>query len=153
MVSHLATSRSARQEWNPSQPPRRRSAARPLTAAAARRTRSPRSPPTRPARPLRDALAAGRSPTLVAGGLDRTLLRFRVAGLTGRPARAVLRLRVTDPTFESVQVRTVPAFAEDAATPAILVPSLFAVGEGRGAEGRARGRSGTSRARWAATAT
>ena len=30
--------------------------------------------------PLRDALAAGRSPTLVAGGLDRTLLRFRVAG-------------------------------------------------------------------------
>jgi hypothetical protein len=77
--------------------------------------------------PLRDALAAGRSATLVAGGLDRTLLRFRVAGLTARPARAVLRLRVTDPTFESVQVRTVPAFAEDAATPAILVPSLFAV--------------------------
>jgi len=77
--------------------------------------------------PLRDALAAGRSPTLVAGGLDRTLLRFRVAGLTARPARAVLRLRVTDPSFERVQVRTVPAFAEDAATPAILVPSLFAV--------------------------
>ncbi len=77
--------------------------------------------------PLRDALSAGRSPTLVAGGLDRTLLRFRVAGLSARPARAVLRLRVTDPTFEGVQVRTVPAFAEDAATPAILLPSLFAV--------------------------
>ncbi len=77
--------------------------------------------------PLRDALAAGRSPTLLAGGLDRTLLRFRVAGLSARPARAVLRLRVTDATFESVQVRTVPAFAEDAATPAILLPSLFAM--------------------------
>ncbi len=77
--------------------------------------------------PLRDALAAGRSPVLVAGGVDRTLLRFRVAGLSARPTRAILRLRVTDPTFESVQVRTVPAFAEDAATPAILVPGLFAV--------------------------
>jgi hypothetical protein len=77
--------------------------------------------------PLRDALAAGRSPVLTAGGLDRALLRFRVAGLSGRPARALLRLRVTDPTLESVQVRTVPAFAEDAATPALLLPSLFAV--------------------------
>ena len=83
--------------------------------------------------PLRDALGAGRSPSLLAGGLDRTLLRFRVAGLSGRPARAVLRLRVTDPTFESLQVRTVPAFAEDAATPAILLPSLFAIARGSGA--------------------
>jgi hypothetical protein len=83
--------------------------------------------------PLRDALAAGRAPSLVAGGLDRTLLRFRVAGLSGPPARAVLRLRVTDPTLESLQVRTVPAFAEDAATPAILIPSLFAIARGSGA--------------------
>lgn len=84
--------------------------------------------------PLRDALTAGRSPTLLAGGVNRTLLRFRVAGLSGRPARAVLRLRVTDPTFESVQVRTVPAFTEDAAAPALLVPSLFAVAKVRGAQ-------------------
>jgi len=33
----------------------------------------------------------------------------------------VLRLRVIDPTSEGLQVRTVPAFAEDAATPAILL--------------------------------
>jgi hypothetical protein len=84
--------------------------------------------------PLRDALTSGRSASLVAGGLDRTLLRFRVAGLTGKPARAVLRLRVTDPTSESLQVRTVPAFAEDAATPAILLPSLFAVATAVGAQ-------------------
>lgn len=83
--------------------------------------------------PLGDAAAAGRSPTLVAGGLSRTLLRFRVSGLTAKPARAILRLRITDPTFESLQVRTVPAFAEDAATPAILVPSLFAIARGSGA--------------------
>lgn len=83
--------------------------------------------------PLGDAAAAGRSPTLVAGGLSRTLLRFRAAGLAGRPARAVLRLRVTDPTIESLQVRTVTAFAEDAATPAILIPSLFAIAQSSGA--------------------
>ncbi|MBW3608128.1 MAG: hypothetical protein KY463_07190 [Actinobacteria bacterium] len=62
------------------------------------------------------------------------MLRFRVAGLSGRPARAVLRLRVTDPTFESLQVRTVPAFAEDAASPLILLPSLFAVAKVAGAQ-------------------
>ena len=84
--------------------------------------------------PLRDALTSGRSPSLVAGGLDRTLLRFRVGGLTGKPSRAVLRLYVIDPTWESLQVRTVPAFAEDAATPAILVPSLFAVATAAGAQ-------------------
>ena len=83
--------------------------------------------------PLGDALAAGRSHALVAGGLSRTLLRFRVAGLSGAPARAVLRLRVTDPTIEGLQVRTVPAFAEDAATPGILIPSLFAIAQGSGA--------------------
>jgi hypothetical protein len=83
--------------------------------------------------PLGDALAAGRSPTLVAGGLSRTLLRFRVAGLAAKPARAVLHLRVTDPTIEGLQVRTVPAFAEDAATPAILAPGLFAIARGAGA--------------------
>lgn len=84
--------------------------------------------------PLRDALTAGRSASLVAGGLDRTLLRFRIAGLPGRPARAVLRLRVTDPTFETLRVRTVPAFAEDASRPALLLPSLFHVAKTRGAK-------------------
>ena len=82
--------------------------------------------------PLRDALGAGRSPTLVAGVLDRTLLRFRVAGLRRRPRGAAPV--VIDPTSESVQVRTVPAFAEDAATPAILLPSLFAVAKAAGAQ-------------------
>lgn len=84
--------------------------------------------------PLRDAPTAGRSATLLAGGIDRALLRFRVAGLPGRPARAVLRLRVTDPTFEALQVRTVPSFEEDAAIPAILLPSLFPVAKIRGAK-------------------
>ncbi|HEV2774247.1 MAG TPA: hypothetical protein VGV90_01520, partial [Solirubrobacteraceae bacterium] len=83
--------------------------------------------------PLTDAAAAGVGPTLVAGGLSRTQLRFRVAGLSVKPARALLRLRITDPTLESLQVRAVPAFAEDAATPAILIPSRFAIARGSGA--------------------
>jgi hypothetical protein len=71
--------------------------------------------------PLRDPLAAGRAPTLVAGGLDRTLLRFAVKGIGGPPARAVLRLRVTDPTFESLAVRVLPAgFGELDGTPSLL---------------------------------
>ena len=78
--------------------------------------------------PTGDPLAAGRSPTLTAGLLDRTLLRFVVRGLTGAPARAVLRLKVTDPTIEGVGVRVIPpAFAEDARTPALLVAPLFAI--------------------------
>ena len=47
----------------------------------------------------------------------------------------MLRLRVTDPTSESLQVRTVPAFDEDAATPPLLLPSLFAIARIRGAQG------------------
>ncbi len=53
---------------------------------------------------IRDPLLAGRAPTLVAGGLDRTLLRFHVKGLGAAPAKAVLRMRVTDPSFEWVAV-------------------------------------------------
>ncbi|MEY2514327.1 MAG: hypothetical protein QOJ89_1685 [bacterium] len=84
---------------------------------------------------LRDPLAAGRSPALVAGGLDRTLLRFRVHGLSGRPARALLRLRVTDGTFEGVQVRLLPsAFGEDDRTPTLLLPDLAAIAKVAGAK-------------------
>ena len=84
---------------------------------------------------LRDPLVAGRSPVLVAGGLDRTLLRFRVRGLSGAPARALLRLRVTDPTFESVQVRVLPsAFGEDDRTPTLLLPNLAAIAKVAGAQ-------------------
>ena len=83
---------------------------------------------------VRDPLVAGRSPVLVAGGLDRTLLRFRVRGLSGRPARALLRLRVTDPTFESLQVRALPsAFGEDDRAPTLLLPSLAAIAKVAGA--------------------
>lgn len=78
--------------------------------------------------PLRDPLAAGRAPTLVAGGLDRTLLRFVVKGLGGPPARAVLRLRVTDPTFETLAVRVLPAgFGEVDGTPSLLAPALVPI--------------------------
>ncbi|MEA2217999.1 MAG: hypothetical protein QOJ35_625, partial [Solirubrobacteraceae bacterium] len=77
---------------------------------------------------VRDQLAAGRSATLVAGGLDRTLLRFVVKGIGGPPARAVLRMRVTDPSIETVAVRVLPpAFGEDDATPSLLVPALTAI--------------------------
>jgi hypothetical protein len=78
--------------------------------------------------PLGDPLAAGQSPSLGAGLLDRTLLRFDVRGLGGPPSRAILRLRVTDPTIESVGVRVIPpAFEEDARTPALLIAPLFAM--------------------------
>jgi hypothetical protein len=78
--------------------------------------------------PLGDPVAAGRSPSIGAGLLDRTLLRFSVRGIGGPPARAVLRLRVTDPTIENVGVRVIPpAFEEDARTPALLLAPLFAL--------------------------
>ncbi len=68
-----------------------------------------------------DALAAGRSPSLQASAFTQTVLRFRVAGLAGPPAHAVLRLRVTAPTVETLAVRVVaPAFGEDDGTPAQL---------------------------------
>ena len=54
-----------------------------------------------------DAVTAGRSTSLVAGAFQQTLLRFRVAGLSGPPARAVLRLRVTAPTSEGLAVRVI----------------------------------------------
>ena len=70
---------------------------------------------------LRDPLSAGRGAGLVAGGLDRTLLRFSVRGLGGRAERAVLRLRVTDATVENLAVRvTSPRFGEDDGTPLLL---------------------------------
>jgi hypothetical protein len=76
----------------------------------------------------RDPLLAGRSTSLVAGGVDQTLLRFNVRGLGGPPARAVLRLRVTDPTIENLAVRVLPpAFGEDDGTPAQLVPEPTAI--------------------------
>lgn len=82
----------------------------------------------------RDPLVAGRSATLVAGGLDRTLVRFTVSGLGEPPARAVLRLRVTDPTVESLAVRTLPpTFAEDARSPILLQPDLRVVARIAGA--------------------
>ena len=78
--------------------------------------------------PLGDAVAAGRSPSVGAGLLDRTLLRFAVRGLSGPPSRAVLRMRVTDPTIENVGVRVIsPVFEEDARTPALLIAPLFAM--------------------------
>ena len=96
---------------------------------------------------VRDPLAAGRSPALVAGGLDRTLLRFEVKGVGGPPARAVLRMRVTDPSIETVAVRVLPpGFAEDAATPALLLPALLRDRARHGRRAPERGRSGTSRA-------
>jgi hypothetical protein len=77
---------------------------------------------------IRDPLLAGSAPTLVAGGLDRTLLRFHVKGLSAAPAKAVLRLRVSDPSFEAVGVRVLPpAFGEDDRTPSLLLPELTAL--------------------------
>ena len=77
--------------------------------------------------PLSDPLANGRSTVLVAGGLSRTLVRFRVQGIGGAPSRAILRLRVTDATTEGLQVRTSPAFTEDDGQPALLLSPLFAL--------------------------
>ena len=75
-----------------------------------------------------EPLVAGRSGTLVAGGLERTLLRFSVRGLSGAPARAVLRLRVTDATTETLSVRVVaPGFGEDDGTPLLALPAPVAV--------------------------
>ncbi|HVF77283.1 MAG TPA: hypothetical protein VNA28_03215 [Solirubrobacteraceae bacterium] len=70
---------------------------------------------------------AGRNTSLTAGNGNETLLRFRVQGLGGAPARAVLRLRVTDPTTGSLAVRAFPsAFAEDEATAAQPGPTVIA---------------------------
>ena len=78
--------------------------------------------------PLSDPLVQGRSTSVAAGVLDRTLLRFVVKGLTGAPTRAVLRMRVTDPTIENVGVRVIPpAFGEDDGTPSLQLAPLFAI--------------------------
>ncbi|MDX6677914.1 MAG: hypothetical protein QOE31_1966 [Solirubrobacteraceae bacterium] len=70
-----------------------------------------------------DPLVAGRSTTIRAGGADQALLRFRVQGLGAPPATAILRLRVTDATVESLAVRALPpVFGEDDGTPAPLAP-------------------------------
>ncbi|MEA2241206.1 MAG: hypothetical protein QOD24_762 [Solirubrobacteraceae bacterium] len=72
-----------------------------------------------------DPLVAGRSTTIRAGGADQALLRFHVEGLGAPPATAVLRLRVTDATFESVAVRALPpVFGEDDGTPVQLAPEV-----------------------------
>ena len=72
---------------------------------------------------------------LVAGGIDRTLLRFVVKGVGGPPARAILRLRVTDPTIEGLAVRVLPpAFGEDDGTPALLLPGLLPIARGGGGQ-------------------
>ncbi|MEA2155453.1 MAG: hypothetical protein QOE11_1593 [Solirubrobacteraceae bacterium] len=82
-----------------------------------------------------DPLAAGRATSLVAGGGSQTLLRFRVHGLGGAPARAVLRLHVTDATVESLAVRALPpAFGEDDGTPAQLAPGPTAISSAFGAQ-------------------
>jgi hypothetical protein len=66
-----------------------------------------------------DPPAQGASTTLTAGGGKQTLLRFRVQGVGGAPARAVLRLRVTEQTNATLAVRAFPsAFGEDAGTTA-----------------------------------
>ncbi len=84
--------------------------------------------------PAGDPLAAGRSTSLNAGGGDRTLLRFAVRGLSGPPARAVLRLRVTAPTIESLAVRAIaPTFGEDDGTPADPAPAPTVIGSVAGA--------------------
>ena len=78
--------------------------------------------------PIGDPLAAGRSTSVGAGTLDRVLLRFTVRGLSGAPSRAILRMRVTDPTIESVGVRVIPpGFTEDDRVPAVLIAPLFAI--------------------------
>lgn len=84
---------------------------------------------------LRDPPTAGRSTGLVAGGLDRTLLRFNVRGLSGPAARAVLRLRVTDPTTETLAVRVIsPRFGEDDGTPLLLTTEPTPVAKVSGAK-------------------
>lgn len=81
-----------------------------------------------------DPLTAGRSASLSAGGGNETLLRFRVHGLGRTPARAVLRLRVTNATFESLAVRVLPpVFGEDDGTPAQLAPQPTAIASVPGA--------------------
>jgi hypothetical protein len=88
--------------------------------------------------PSGNAAALGKSPTLVVGGgLNQTvaILRFRVHGLGGPPARAVLRLRATDPTSEGLAVRALPAaFGEDDGTPAQLAPDPAIVANVVGAQ-------------------
>ena len=70
-----------------------------------------------------DALVAGQSPSLTAGSGSLLLLRFNVHGIGGPPAHAVLRLRATAATVESLAVRVLPpAFGEDDGTPAQLTP-------------------------------
>ncbi len=96
--------------------------------------------------PLRGPLGAGRSPVLTAGALDRIVLRFRVAGLGRRARRAVLRLRVTDPTREPLAVRRIPpAFGEDDGSPLLLLG-------GRGPLAQIVGASAGSWAQWDVTA-
>ena len=77
-----------------------------------------------------DPLAAGRAATLTAGGGAQALVRFSVRGLGGAPARAILRLRVTAATVESLAVRVLPpAFGEDDGTPSSLEPAPAVVAE------------------------
>lgn len=81
-----------------------------------------------------DPLTAGRSTSLVAGGGNASLLRFSVRGLGRPPTRAVLRLRVTNATFESLAVRSVAAgFGEDDGAPATLQPEPNAIAQLSGA--------------------
>ena len=85
--------------------------------------------------PSGDPLVAGRSTTIRAGGADQALLRFHVRGLGAPPATAVLRLRVTDATFESLAVRALPpVFGEDDGTPAQLAPELAVTATRAGAQ-------------------
>lgn len=80
--------------------------------------------------------AAGRSPSLAVGGLNQTVtvLRFKVRGLGGAPARAVLRLRATAATTGSLPVRVIPAaFGEDDGTPAQLPAEPAIVADAVGA--------------------
>jgi hypothetical protein len=82
-----------------------------------------------------DPLVAGRSSTIRAGGADQALLRFHVQGLGAPPATAVLRLRVTDATFESLAVRALPpVFGEDDGTPAQLAPEVAVTATRAGAQ-------------------
>ncbi|HEX6389705.1 MAG TPA: hypothetical protein VFZ89_09665, partial [Solirubrobacteraceae bacterium] len=71
---------------------------------------------------LDDPVALGRAPSLTVGS-TKAALRFSVSGLSGAPARAVLRLRVTEPSTQALNVTpsTEPGFAEDGAAQGGLV--------------------------------
>ena len=100
---------------------------------------------------LRDALAAGCSPRLITGRVDRTLLRFRVAGY--RASRLAPYCACASP-IPRWRACTSARFHRGRGTPAILIFSLFAVARLAGATaGTWAQRNVTSAVAWSAASS